>query len=206
MSSRWEHEGIARGARQWPTLEPLIERVEASPLLEGMVLVGSFARGQVDPLSDPDLVVVAPEDGFEAAWAARDDLHGGSALVAWDQRDPGFDHAGAHKWLTRDLILVECLLSTVSSGVRLADPAMVVAGDPGLHDRFPRRPTITREEIREHPIEVHEIERAYDRLKAAARRAQVGIGSPRSSRTITAALRPGPADTEPPGCVVAPVW
>src|SRR6266536_3476964 len=35
---------------------------------------------------------------------------------------------------------------------------------------------------------------------------QGGVGSPRSSRTIVAALRPGPADTEPPGWVVAPVW
>jgi hypothetical protein len=171
VSSRWAHEGIARGARQWPTLERLVERVETSPLLDGILLIGSFARGQVDPLSDLDLVLVAPEDGFEAAWAARHELHGGSALVAWDRRDPGFDRAGAHKWLTRDLVLVECLLSTVSSGVRLADPAVVIAGDPGLLDRFPRRPPITRAEIREHPIEVHAIERAYDDLKSAARAA-----------------------------------
>ncbi|HZD73233.1 MAG TPA: nucleotidyltransferase domain-containing protein [Actinomycetota bacterium] len=171
MSSRWAHEGVARRARQWPTLERLIERVEASPLLEGMVLVGSFANGQVDPLSDLDLVVAVPQDGFEAAWAARGELYGGSALVAWDQRDPGFEQAGAHKWLTRDLVLVECLLSTVSSGVRLADPAVVIAGDPGLRDRFPRRSPITRAEIRERPIEVHEIERAYDELKRAARAA-----------------------------------
>jgi Nucleotidyltransferase domain len=169
VSSRWTHEDIARRARQWPVLERLVERVEASPLLEGLVLVGSFARGQADPLSDLDLVVVAPEDGFEAAWAARGALHGGSALVAWDRRDPGFERAGAHKWLTRDLVLVECLLSTVSSGVRLADPAVVIAGDPGLLSRFPRRPPITRTEIREHPMEVHAIERAYDELKLAAR-------------------------------------
>src|SRR5205085_862949 len=29
---------------------------------------------------------------------------------------------------------------------------------------------------------------------------------PRSSSITTAALRPGPPVTEPPGCVVAPVW
>jgi len=81
VSSRWEHEGVARRARQWPTLERLIEHVEASPALAGMIVVGSFARGDVDPLSDLDLVLVAPEDGFEAAWAARELLHGGSALV-----------------------------------------------------------------------------------------------------------------------------
>ena len=169
MSSRWEHEEVARGARQWPTLERLIGRVEASPALGGMILVGSFARGEIDPLSDLDLVLVALEDRFEAAWAAREALHGGSALVAWDRRDPGFARAGAHKWLTRDLILVECLLTTVSSGVRLADPAVVVAGDPGLLERFPRRPPIGRAELEEHPLELHPVERTYDAFKAAAR-------------------------------------
>jgi predicted nucleotidyltransferase len=62
LSSRWEYGHLARRARQWPTREGLIERVAASPLLDGMVLVESFARGDVDPLSDLDLVLVAPED------------------------------------------------------------------------------------------------------------------------------------------------
>jgi Nucleotidyltransferase domain len=171
VSSRWEHEQLARRARQWPTLQRLIEHVEASPLLDGMILVGSFARGEVDPLSDLDLVPVAPQDGFEAAWAAREELHGGSVLVAWDQRDPGFAHAGAHKWLTRELILVECLLATPSSGVRLASPAVVVAGDPGLLDGFPRRPAITGAEMKEQPMDVHPVEQTYDDFKAAARAA-----------------------------------
>jgi predicted nucleotidyltransferase len=173
MSSRWEHEGVARRTRQWPTLERLIEHVQASPALAGMIVVGSFARGDVDPLSDLDLVLVlvAPEDRFEAAWAARERLHGDSALVGWDQRDPGFAEAGAHKWITRDLILVECLLTTVSSGVRLADPAAVLAGDPGLVDRFPRRPPITRAEMEAQPLELHPVERTYDELKTAARAA-----------------------------------
>jgi hypothetical protein len=171
VSSRWEHESVARRARQWPTLERLIEHVEASPVLAGMVLVGSFARGEGDPLSDLDLVLVASRDCFEAAWAAREELHRGSALVAWDGRDPGFAEAGAHKWLTRDLILVECLLSTPSSGVRLADPAVVIAGDPWLLDGFPRRPPITRAELQEHPLELHPVERTYDAFKATARAA-----------------------------------
>jgi hypothetical protein len=77
-------------------------------------------------------VLVVSEGGFDAAWAAREALHGDAALVCWDQRDPGFDRAGAHKWITRDLVLVECLLATADSGVRLARPAAVVAGDAGL--------------------------------------------------------------------------
>lgn len=65
----------------------------------------------------------------------------------------------------------ECLLTTVSSGVELADPAVVVAGDPGLLDRFPRRPPISRAELEEHPLELHPVERTYDQFKAAARAA-----------------------------------
>ncbi len=122
MPSRWPHEGTARGARQWPTLERLIERVEASPALDGMILLGSFARGKVDALSDLDLV------------------------------------------------LVECLLATASSGVRLAEPAAVLAGDRGLLDRFPRRPPVTRAEMAAHPLDLHPVERAYDQLKEAVRR------------------------------------
>jgi len=170
MPSRWPHEETARGARQWPILERLIQRVEASPTLDGMVLLGSFARGVVDALSDLDLVLVVPDGGFEAAWAARAELRGGSMLAAWDQRDPGFPRAGAHKWITGDLVLVECLLATPSSGVRLAEPAAVLAGGRELLDRFPRRPPVTRAEMAAHPLDVHPIERAYDQLKEDVRR------------------------------------
>jgi hypothetical protein len=177
MPSRWPHEGTARGARQWPTLERLIERVEASPALDGMILLGSFARGEVDALSDLDLVLVAPDGRFEAAWVARAELRGGSTLVAWDQRDPGLTQAGAYKWITGDLVLVECLLATPASGVRLAEPAAVLAGDRGLLDRFPRRPPVTRAEMAAHPVDVHPVERAYDQLKEAVRRTlRPGLG------------------------------
>jgi Nucleotidyltransferase domain len=170
MSSRWPHRETARDTRQWPTLERLIEHVEASPTLDGMILLGSFARGQVDALSDLDLVLVVPDGGFEAAWAARAELRGGSTLVAWDQRDPGRTQAGAHKWITGDLVLVECLLATPSSGVRLAEPAAVLAGGRELLDRFPRRPPVTRAELAAHPVDLHPVERAYDQLKEDVRR------------------------------------
>jgi hypothetical protein len=147
MSGAWEHEAVARRARQWPALERLRAHVELSPARAGMIQVGSFAHGEVDPLSDLDVVLVVPEGGFDAAWAAREDLHGDSALVCWDQRDPGLDQAGAHKWVTRDLVLVECLLATVASGVRLARPAVVVAGDAGFVERFPGRAPISSDEI-----------------------------------------------------------
>jgi hypothetical protein len=43
---------------------------------------------------------------------------------------------GAHKWVTNDLVLVECLLAASDSGVRLAPPYRAVAGEPGLAERF----------------------------------------------------------------------
>ena len=181
MTSRWRHEWTARQARQWPALERLIERVEASPELDGAILLGSFAHGEVDALSDLDLLRVVPAGGFEAAWAARAALRG-PVVAAWDQRDPGFAEAGAHKWITGELVLVECLLATGDSGVRLAEPAVVLAGDPGLLDRFPRRPPITRAEVEADPGKVHPIEQAYDQLKTsvrdALRRGSAGRGPP----------------------------
>ena len=171
MPGVWEHEAIARRARQWPALERLRAHVEVSPALAGMILVGSFAHGEVDPLSDLDVVLVVPEGGFDAAWTAREALHGDAALVCWDQRDPGFDQAGAHKWITSDLVLVECLLATPDSGVRLARPAAVVAGDAGLIERFPGRAAISSEEAAREPSRLHTVERAYDELKAAVRAA-----------------------------------
>jgi predicted nucleotidyltransferase len=89
MAGVWEHEAVARRSRQWPALERLRAHVEVAPALAGMILVGSFARGEVDPLSDLDVVVVAPDGGFDAAWAGREELHADAALVCWDQRDPG---------------------------------------------------------------------------------------------------------------------
>jgi hypothetical protein len=182
MASRWRHLATARQARQWPTVERLIERVEASPELDGAILLGSFARGEVDALSDLDLVLVVPEGGFGAAWAARATLRGEPVVAAWDQRDPGFAQAGAHKWITEELVLVECLLATATSGVRLAEPAVVLAGDPGLLDRFPRRPPITQAEVEADPGDVHPVERAYDQFKTSVRgslrRGSAGRGPP----------------------------
>jgi hypothetical protein len=67
-------------------------------------------------------------------------------------------------------VLVECLLATPASGVRLAEPAAVLAGDRGLLDRFPRRPPVTRAEMAAHRVDVHPVERAYDQLKETVRR------------------------------------
>jgi hypothetical protein len=62
--------------------------------------------------------------------------------------------------------LVECLLAAPDSGVRLASPYRVVAGEPGLADRFGVRPPIQRAEL---SMDVHPVEHAYDQLKEVIR-------------------------------------
>ena len=160
-------------------LERLSAHVAESPALEGLVLIGSLARGDGDDLSDVDLIVVVAEGRFDEAWSARRELEGGDALVAWDDLERGRPEVGARKWLTRDLVLVECLLATASSGVRLADPFRVVVGAAGIPDRFARRPPIERSELDAYVAEreadglgFHEVEHAYAALTRAVRQAR----------------------------------
>lgn len=81
-----------------------------------------------------------------------------------------------HKWLTRDLIKVECLIATPSSGMRLHEPVAVIAGDPSLPDRFARAGPIPRDQLEAYAQElrdtgaVHEVEARYGDLKALLRR------------------------------------
>jgi hypothetical protein len=67
----WPGQPAASGLRQWPVLERLRTRVERSVALTGMLLVGSLAEGVADALSDLDVLLVATEASFEAAWAGR---------------------------------------------------------------------------------------------------------------------------------------
>jgi hypothetical protein len=48
LSSRWEYGHLARRARQWPTREGLIERVAASPLLDGFPRRPAITRPELD--------------------------------------------------------------------------------------------------------------------------------------------------------------
>jgi predicted nucleotidyltransferase len=166
--------------RQRAVLQRLAERIEAAPDLEAAFVLGSLARGDVDDLSDVDLIVAVREGQFDAAWSDRHALRGDEALAFWDDPDPERPELGVHKWLTRDLVLVEVVLATASSGMRLADPFEVVAGDPAVADRFERRPPIDRSELREFADmrvatgRAHEIEGAYEELVNAVRRAGAG--------------------------------
>jgi hypothetical protein len=161
--------------RQEPTLERLKERIENDPALEGAILIGSLATGAADDLSDIDVLVVVAEGRFEEVWSARHTLDGGEAIVAWDDVEPGREGIGGRKWLTRDLVFVECLLATPSSGVRLAGPYRLLAGSSALPDELDRRGQFTRDELDAYARDrvaagrTHEIETAYGALVRAVR-------------------------------------
>jgi predicted nucleotidyltransferase len=161
--------------RQEAVLDRLRGRIEAEDALEGALLLGSFATGSADELSDVDVLVVVAERRFDEAWAVRGRLEGDEAIAAWDDLDPARAEIGGHKWLTHDLVLVECLLATPSSGVRLAEPYSVLAGDASLPDRLARRDTFTRAELQAYAStraeagRLHEVEAAYGRLVDAVR-------------------------------------
>lgn len=161
--------------RQNAVIERLAERIASSLSLEGALLIGSFARGDGDEVSDVDVIVVVPEGGFAEAWASRGSLEGGEAVAAWDDVDPEHDEIGGHKWLTVDLVLVECLLATPSSGVRLSEPFALLTGDPGLPDKLMRREPFTRAELDEYAADrvdagrTHAIEVAYSEFARTVR-------------------------------------
>ena len=154
-----------RPLRQLPTLAALLEHIAAAGSLDGAILLGSFAEGTPDAASDLDLIVCVGEGHFATAWQDRAAMRVTGAMAWWDQ-DLVPDRMGAHKWITDDLVLVECLLADRDSGVRLATPHRVVVGDPDLAGRFIARPPIKPAEL---GGDVHPVERAYDQLKRVIR-------------------------------------
>ncbi len=156
--------------RQLPLIERLTGQVKGMHEFLGAILLGSFAAGRADALSDLDLLLVAREGKFSAAWTRRHDLHGAEMLVSWDVMREGVMEMGAHKWITPDVIMVECLIATPSSGVRLVGPFAVITGDARLPEMLTRRPPITRDELLVPiPSPGSEIESAYDEFKALVR-------------------------------------
>ena len=142
----------------------LAESVSSSPLLAGLLLLGSFARGNADWLSDVDFIVVVENGSFDEAWDRRHDLHG-DGVICWDYPRPDDREVAAHRWLTQDLVLFDGLIAT-TAGTRLADPFVVLVGESSLADRMERfDPTAKRG----NEIELHEVERLYGQLKLAAR-------------------------------------
>jgi hypothetical protein len=173
--------------RQEVTLGRLAERIGAEPALAGALLLGSLATRTADDLSDVDVLVVVSDGRFDEAWAARAELEGNDAIIAWDDVDPLRAEIGAHKWLTHDLVLVECLLATLASGVRLAEPYSVLVGDSSLPGHLERRAPFTRAELEKFAHEradagrMHPVEAAYGELVRTVRsRSVADEGEPRA--------------------------
>lgn len=151
--------------RQGPTIARLTAFVAARPdCFAAAILVGSCASGRADALSDIDLILLAPDGGFERAWQRREELHGDDTISAWDEPRPGLPEVAGHSWLTRDLVMVETLFATPSSGFRLAEPYAILAG--ALPSRTALRPPVSRSEFTSTP---HPVDHAYSVLKATVR-------------------------------------
>jgi hypothetical protein len=153
-------------ARQQDTLAEVSDRLTNKAWLEGALVVGSMAAGTADPASDIDLIICTKSGHFDAAWQDRHRLHGPNTLACWDQHATVTD-IGTHRWVTHDVVLVEALFATPTSGVRLAPPWKVIAGNPNVPTLFPHRPSIDRSEMTK---DTHPIEQAFDQLKEVLRR------------------------------------
>lgn len=162
---------IGGPGRQRAALEQIADAARQFEWLRALLVVGSMAASTADALSDLDLLVIVHEGQFADAWQQRGLLHVTEALCAWDQRPDESREAAAHRWLTPELILVEALMATASSGVRLAQPWLVAAGDEGAADELAPRPPIKRSEMS--GSESHPVEQAYDEFKRSVRRACV---------------------------------
>ncbi len=163
----WPGIAAASQSRQWPRIVDLAGRVAAAPELAGLLLLGSFARGEADSLSDVDFIVAVEPGHFDDAWKNRHHLYpDGSAC--WDYPRPNDREVAAHRWLTPDLVLFDGLLST-PSGARVADPLVVLVGEVTLADRMTHFDPASGPGEK---IELNEVERLYGLLKLAARAAR----------------------------------
>jgi hypothetical protein len=147
----------------------IADAVARSTWLDALLVVGSLADGAADALSDIDLLVIVREGHFDQAWAERESLRVTGALCAWDQRPDHDAEIAAHRWLTPHLVLVEALIATSASGVRLAEPWKLVTGRSDASSALTHRPPIERSEMC--ATEPHPVEAAYDEFKSRVRRA-----------------------------------
>jgi len=168
---------VGTSSRQHRTLEAIAKRLDALPEVRGALVVGSLAAGTADAASDVDLFVCAAPGQFGGAWARRNELHVTGALVCWDEGWHPGTQVAVHRWVTDDMVLVEALFSAEGSGVQLAEPWRVVAGDPDVVASFvPRQPIDRAEFDRE---AAHPLDRAFEDLKRALRVAGVPAATER---------------------------
>jgi hypothetical protein len=152
----WAGRTAVERLRHWPVIVDVAVRVDEHPELDALILIGSFAKGTADEASDVDMIVAVSEGHFENTWQARSTLQPPKALVAWDIRPDPEREVGSHRFLTRGMVKVETLLATPSSGVRLAEPFVVIAGDKSIAERFVRIPPIDPDVLHEYAQKLRE--------------------------------------------------
>jgi hypothetical protein len=173
----WPTRSKAEGLRQWPVIEYAAEHAAAMPELDGLLLLGSFAAGHADQLSDVDLVAVVAEGRFNDAWTRRREFQTEGTLFAWDVQVDS-DGDASHKWITRNIVKVECGFADASrSAMQLAEPYAILVGDDSVATRFPRLEPIPPDVLEAYAQElrdkgmVPEVETHYGELRRALRRA-----------------------------------
>jgi len=146
--------------------------------IDGLMLLGSFAAGRADEVSDVDLVAVVADGLFREAWARRRELQTPGTLFEWDVVIEADGDAGSHKWITRDIVKVECgIVDATRSTMQLAEPYAVIAGNTSVPTRFPPLEPIPRDVLEAYAQElrdkglVPEVETRYGELRDALRRA-----------------------------------
>lgn len=153
--------------RHRAAFEAVLAAAAADPHVLGVVLIGSFAAATADEVSDLDVVLVVAEGEFDTAWQRRSS-YSADALRSWDV-GPFDAPIAAHKWMTPQLVLVECLFAPAGSGARLGEPFLVVAGAASVMDSLRRRGTIPRAEIDSGEFTGDPAEWLYDALKLCLR-------------------------------------
>jgi hypothetical protein len=155
------------------------ERVASMPQFDGLLLLGSFASGHADQISDVDLVAVVAAGEFQQAWQRRGELEPPGALVAWDLFTGEDGDAGSHKWITAEIVKVECaIVDPGNSAMQLAEPYAVLLGEPTLGTRFAPLEPIPPDVLEQYAQRlrdlglVPEVETRYGELRDALRRAQ----------------------------------
>jgi hypothetical protein len=147
----------AKVLRQEEVLRAIVERASAIDAIDGVIVIGSFAAGGADALSDLDLVVAAAPGRLDEAWEARFALAGDPFLLWEPQPNDGCAIRWVN-WLTGDLVKVECGIAAPGSK-ELAEPFLLVSGSPDVVDRFPR---IERHEIEARAKRRDDEQRAFD--------------------------------------------
>ena len=178
MIATWPAREAAERLRQWPLIVYASERISEMAEFDGLMLLGSFAAGRADDVSDVDLVAVVADGQFERAWQRRRELETPGTLFEWDMYTGDDGDAGSHKWITQDIVKVECgIVDAARSNMQLAEPYAVIVGDPAIAARFPPLEPIPRDVLEAYAQQlrdkglVPEVETRYGELRDALRRA-----------------------------------